>query len=246
MGVKVDGMFGRSTEIAVIAYQKSHGLGADGIVGPTTWASLTGTPATGAITTARDEPSAPASDTHSIPEYVASFGTTYRTGNSALRDDAVRARRYASEIGHVCAEFNLVPNLIVGFGSRESRWGDALSPRGPAGKGDHGHGRGLLQIDDRFHEFARTGRWADPYSNIHYGVGVLISYYEEIDHKSHLEGASLIRAAIAAYNCGVGNVLTAIKHGADLDHFTTGRNYSIDVLARANWFRLNDWETPQD
>ena len=36
----VDGIFGSLTEIAVIAYQKAHGLKGDGIVGRLTWMSL--------------------------------------------------------------------------------------------------------------------------------------------------------------------------------------------------------------
>lgn len=37
VGVTVDGKFGKDTEKAVIAYQKKHGLVADGKVGPATW-----------------------------------------------------------------------------------------------------------------------------------------------------------------------------------------------------------------
>lgn len=38
--LQVDGIFGSLTEIAVISYQKMHGLIGDGIVGPKTWAVL--------------------------------------------------------------------------------------------------------------------------------------------------------------------------------------------------------------
>ena len=51
-----DGIFGQRTRSALIAFQQSHGLVADGIAGPLTWAALGGTPtgpseAPGAVTT---------------------------------------------------------------------------------------------------------------------------------------------------------------------------------------------------
>ena len=41
-GLQVDGIFGKNTELAVIAYQAKHRLKVDGIVGPQTWGSLFG------------------------------------------------------------------------------------------------------------------------------------------------------------------------------------------------------------
>ena len=41
-GGAVDGEFGDDLEQAVIQFQSSNGLAADGIVGPMTWATLTG------------------------------------------------------------------------------------------------------------------------------------------------------------------------------------------------------------
>lgn len=40
LGIPDDGQFGGGTEKAVIAFQRSHGLVDDGIVGPKTWAKL--------------------------------------------------------------------------------------------------------------------------------------------------------------------------------------------------------------
>ena len=42
VGVKVDGKFGSNTKAAVIAYQKKHGLVADGCVGLKTWKKILG------------------------------------------------------------------------------------------------------------------------------------------------------------------------------------------------------------
>ena len=41
-GLKVDGAFGANTRSAVVAFQKKHGLQADGVVGPQTWRTLLG------------------------------------------------------------------------------------------------------------------------------------------------------------------------------------------------------------
>jgi hypothetical protein len=42
--LEVDGVFGEHTQAAVMVFQQSHGLVADGIVGPLTWAALGGIP----------------------------------------------------------------------------------------------------------------------------------------------------------------------------------------------------------
>jgi hypothetical protein len=46
----------------------------------------------------------------------------------------------------------------------------------------------------------------------------------------------LMRASVAAYNSGEGNVLRAIRRGLSVDAFTAHRNYSADVLGRAAVF----------
>jgi hypothetical protein len=49
-----------------------------------------------------------------------------------------------------------------------------------------------------------------------------------------------LRAATAAYNCGIGNVLNALRGSLDLDYYTSGRNYASDVLNRAGWFQEHE------
>ena len=45
--------------------------------------------------------------------------------------------------------------------------------------------------------------------------------------------AALFQGAIAAYNCGSGNVRKALETGQDVDARTTGKDYSADVIGRA-------------
>src|SRR3990170_7025042 len=48
------------------------------------------------------------------------------------------AQPYASIIKRVSSETGMDPFILAAIGERESRWGNALHPRGPAGTGDNG------------------------------------------------------------------------------------------------------------
>ena len=125
------------------------------------------------------------------------------------------------------------PFLLMAICSRESNFGLALSP---SMTGDNGHGRGLMQIDDRSHgDWIRGHNWKDPATNVEYGADVWLDNYNYFtDHMDLVDSdyMKLIWAATAAYNCGAGNVNKALSSGADVDSRTTGRNYSADVRAR--------------
>jgi hypothetical protein len=237
--LQVDGSFGSETEAAVHQFQMDHGLVPDGIVGPQTWAALEET-----------QPPDPAS----------TFSTTISGSNPAMRADFAEAIKFKVFINAAAQKIGVDPVVVGGIGSRESRWGLINRPLGPAGTGDFGprrfptafrtgalppdgggYGRGLMQIDFDAFPFARTGNWQDPASNINTGCNVLQSNLELLGRKTSLTGRDLLQAAIAAYNCGAGNVLSAINGGHDLDFFTTGRNYSKDVLNRAGFFQNAGW-----
>ena len=158
------------------------------------------------------------------------------------------ALQYAADIDEAAQKHGIPAEYICGVGSRESLWGLDLRPRGPAGTGDWaprngrmppdglGWGRGLMQIDYASHPFAQTGDWRDPAANIAYGGDILGQNYDYF-RQARYPGVDPLRAAIAAYNCGIGNVEHAIQAGEDVDARTTGRNYSQDVFRRAAMFQ---------
>jgi hypothetical protein len=182
------------------------------------------------------------------------------TSPSELKRDMTEATKYLGAIQKAAQQYSLAPSLICAIGSRESNWGQAsdMHPKGPAGTGDWarrdparwgypmppdglGWGRGLMQIDYAQSDFGKTGNWQDPEANIMFGANELAG---NIDYfKSHAHGnADPLHAAIAAYNCGRGNVNRAITNHVDVDAFTTGHDYSKDVTARAAWFKSNGFD----
>lgn len=84
-----------------------------------------------------------------------------------------RARPYASIIIRVSNEEDVDPFLIFAIGDRESQWTQAIGGY-PGGTGDGGHGRGIMQIDDRsFPAWLAANDWTDPYTNVKKGVQIL-------------------------------------------------------------------------
>ncbi len=165
------------------------------------------------------------------------------------------ASKYKDIIYKISTEYEIPPSIIAGIGSRESGWGLRLRPPGPSGTGDFversfprglrkgplppdglGFGRGLMQIDFDYHQFARKGNWQDPAENISYGVSLLKKYIKYLSRYSDSR-----RAGIAAYNAGPGMVSRAIKKGIDPDYYTSGGDYSIDILKRAEFFKSRGW-----
>jgi hypothetical protein len=179
------------------------------------------------------------------------FSTSYARDNTYFKQDLAEisspyyySSSYKPMIEEVAARYDwLQPSVIAAIGSRESAWGLLLAPKGPGGTGDGGHGRGLMQIDDRFHQtFISSGKWRDPKENLNYGIeSVLKPNYNYLDRNTNLQGKELLRAALASYNAGLGNVMDAYEAGLDVDYYTTGKDYGRDVLDRAGWFQLQGW-----
>lgn len=171
-----------------------------------------------------------------------SFDTPY--SNSELRShlDEIERRGYEPLIFEAAMDFNLQPSIIAGVGSRESFWGLILTPKGPTGVGDGGHGHGLMQIDDGSHEFAKTGNWQDPRENIRYGCDLLFKNMKVLK-KEGLTGKQLLKATLASYNAGLGAILKALDRGDDVDSVTAGKDYGKNCIDRAGWFqKFTKWE----
>jgi soluble lytic murein transglycosylase-like protein len=179
-----------------------------------------------------------------------------------LARDMQQAKTYYSAISQAVAKYNLTPSLICAIASRESNWGQGsdMRPKGPSGTGDWaprnpqkwgyamppdglGWGRGLMQVDYAESDFGKTGPWMDPTANILFGANELATNIKHFT-ANPINGIDPVRAAVAAYNCGPGNVTKAAADGFDVDHYTTGRDYSMDVLERAAWFKSNGFDNP--
>ncbi len=118
-------------------------------------------------------------------------------------------------------------NIIAAVMYRESRFGKALNSKGT---GDKGHGHGLMQIDDRSHKsFLDKGTWNDPFDNADYGTRILKT-------NDYIFKGNMFRA-LAAYNCGIGNVRKAMEDKKSAEAYTAHGDYSSKVLKYAKKFK---------
>lgn len=144
------------------------------------------------------------------------------------------AQAYWPIVQLVAADVGMPAVTLMAVMWRETLFGTAkaLDKPGPAGRGDGGHGRGLMQIDDRWHkQWLATHDWTDPEQNIRKGAEILREAHDLFRSKG-FRGDSLWRATIAAYNAGAGRVLAAVRAGQDPDSVTKGRDYSAWVADR--------------
>jgi len=134
----------------------------------------------------------------------------------------VRIRGLMGYFSEASKRYGVPLALLLAVASRESRMGLALSADGT---GDHGNGIGIMQIDRRYHP-GFTGRHSplDHQANIDYGAEYLAKLLREFNGNT--------TRAIASYNAGPNKVQTAIYAGLPPDSFTTGGDYSEDVVGR--------------
>lgn len=166
-------------------------------------------------------------------------------------------RKYAAVIEKAAKDAGGSPFLMAAIMEQESNYGEALRPKGPSGVSADGQDRGLMQINKVAHpDFAD---WDDPYEAIKYAVDIIKRNKSYLASKpktplvtvksggyansrgvpagTHpdprpLSGDFLLRAAISAYNTGLGNVLQSVAAGMDPDTTTADGAYASGVLRR--------------
>lgn len=145
--------------------------------------------------------------------------------------------------GDAASRYGFDQSVLMAIASRESNIRSIL--------GDNGHGHGIMQIDDRsYPEFCDSEEWKDPLKNIMKGAEVLDSKRRDIlngvGRRNICKGNTfngltltdfgVLRSSIAAYNCGCRAYYSICVYG-NPDQYTTGGDYSTDVLNRGEVFK---------
>jgi Transglycosylase SLT domain len=115
-----------------------------------------------------------------------------RLGVIPLAMDGISQIRFWPLISEAARRHGLDPRLLAAVAAQET--GGPSSDSGANIVGDGGHGRGIFQIDDRWHAFARTPAALDPAANAEYAAGMLAGLLRQFGGNVH--------AALSAYNAG--------------------------------------------
>lgn len=167
---------------------------------------------------------------------------------SILTNEKFTAEAWVRELQDELKIWTLIPTFnlshVCAIISRETLWGWAKAYRIegkqgaglPFGTGDHGHGHGYFQIDDRSHGvFLKKDGWKDPVKSLAYVMEKIIEPgWRTVSRKfPKLPNDHKMQAMLAGYNCGIGNVIVQLNNGRDPDTKTAGKDYGKDVLWRA-------------
>jgi len=122
--------------------------------------------------------------------------------------DSLAGIRFGAQISAAARANGLDPRLLAAVAAQET--GGPGQDSGASIVGDGGHGRGLFQIDDRYHPFARTAAAMDPGSNAQYAGKFLSGLIQQF-------GGNL-RAALSAYNAGSPDAAGTVTTWSDGSH----------------------------
>ncbi|HVR46428.1 MAG TPA: transglycosylase SLT domain-containing protein [Candidatus Binatia bacterium] len=105
---------------------------------------------------------------------------------------AAAGAAFAPQIAGAAQRHEIDPALLAAVAAQET--GGPGANAGANIIGDGGHGRGLFQIDDRWHAFASTPAAMDPQKNADYAAGMLSGLLKRYGGN--------VREALSAYNAG--------------------------------------------
>ncbi|XP_041694366.2 lysozyme g [Coregonus clupeaformis] len=150
---------------------------------------------------------------------------------------------YIDIIKEVGEKYEIAPALICGIISRETRGGRLIRNPSPPivpdqGWGDYGNGFGLMQVDVNPNggNHKIIGKW-DSKDHLAHATEILIDFIKIIqDKRPEWTTEQQLKGGIAAYNQGDGAIGSLY---ANVDENTTGKDYSNDVVARAQWYHNN-------
>ncbi len=153
--------------------------------------------------------------------------------SGALGAELLRAKANGWDVAFAQAEHDhgLPAGILPAVASRETNMTDEI--------GDDGHGRGLMQIDDRSggriawlsaHGADSNGGKPDVPAAIDFGAN-LIEKSLSSGRAHGISGDALLKYALSAYNAGDGGSMSGHMAG-DSDLHTTGHNYGADVMRR--------------
>lgn len=112
--------------------------------------------------------------------------------NSVASHLASQGVAYAPQIAAAARRHGVDPELLAAVAAQET--GGPGSNAGRNVVGDGGHGRGLFQIDDRWHAFAETPGAMNPGQNADYAAGMISGLLSRYGGNVH--------RALSAYNAG--------------------------------------------
>lgn len=122
------------------------------------------------------------------------------------------------------AYYGIPVEILLAKDSRETWLGSLPGLQANNWIGSDGVSKGISQINMNAWDFAKQTDPNDVKSYVAMGAQIL---------KEELNRFGNMKAALAAYNAGAGNVRRAIAAGKDPDSVTTKGDYASDVLARA-------------
>jgi hypothetical protein len=146
--------------------------------------------------------------------------------SSRLASEGVR---YAPEIATAARKHGLDPELLAAVAAQET--GGPGSNAGNNVVGDGGHGHGVFQIDDRWHDFAKTADAMDPEKNAEYAAGMISGLLHRFGGNVH--------EALSAYNAGSPNATGTRTQWSD------GQNLGYADSVLEHYRRLTGTAAPE-